>query len=68
MGPKSGWGGPGIGYVRPVQFLDHLTVIKMAFVIFINRHELRSSLKDLATLWRLVKLVKGFGPQTLSDI
>ena len=28
MGPKSGWGGPvGIGYVRPVQFLDHLTVI-----------------------------------------
>ena len=23
-----GWGGPvGIGYVRPVQFLDHLTVI-----------------------------------------
>ena len=27
MGPKSGWGGE-IGYVRPVQFLDHLTVIK----------------------------------------
>ena len=23
-----GWGGVGIGYVRPVQFLDHLTVIK----------------------------------------
>ena len=23
-----GWG-PGIGYVRPVQFLDHLTVIKI---------------------------------------
>ena len=22
-----GWGGVGIGYVRPVQFLDHLTVI-----------------------------------------
>ena len=28
MGPKSGWGGVQIGYVRPVQFLDHLTVIK----------------------------------------
>ena len=29
MGPKSGWGGVvRIGYVRPVQFLDHLTVIK----------------------------------------
>ena len=28
MGPKSGWGGVvRIGYVRPVQFLDHLTVI-----------------------------------------
>ena len=32
MGPKSRWGGVwwggvGIGYVRPVQFLDHLTVI-----------------------------------------
>ena len=27
MGPKSGWGGVQIGYVRPVQFLDHLTVI-----------------------------------------
>ena len=23
-----GWGPVGIGYVRPVQFLDHLTVIK----------------------------------------
>ena len=38
MGPKSGWGGVQIGYVRPVQFLDHLTVIikvktnKMMFV------------------------------------
>ena len=30
MGPKSGWGGVvRIGYVRPVQFLDHLTVIKI---------------------------------------
>ena len=27
MGPKSRSGGVGIGYVRPVQFLDHLTVI-----------------------------------------
>ena len=25
-----GWGPVGIGYVRPVQFLDHLTVIKTA--------------------------------------
>ena len=34
MGPKSGWGGPvGIGYVRPVQFLDHLTVIRMWFAL-----------------------------------
>ena len=24
-----GWGGVQIGYVRPVQFLDHLTVIKI---------------------------------------
>ena len=32
MGPKVGgvgWGGVGIGYVRPVQFLDHLAVITM---------------------------------------
>ena len=29
VGPKSGWwsGGVGIGYLRPDQFLDHLTVI-----------------------------------------
>ena len=34
MGPKSGWGGVvRIGYVRPVQFLDHLTVIKMDFFL-----------------------------------
>ena len=33
MGPKSRWGGPvGIGYVRPVQFLDHLTVIIRSLV------------------------------------
>ena len=30
MGPKSRSGGVGIGYVRPVQFLDHLTVIKIS--------------------------------------
>ena len=27
MGGVAGWGPVGIGYVRPVQFLDHLTVI-----------------------------------------
>ena len=27
-----GWGGPD-GYLRPVQFLDHLTVIKISFFI-----------------------------------
>ena len=34
VGPKSGWGGPGIGYVRPVQFLDHLTVIKSIELVY----------------------------------
>ena len=29
MGPKSRSGGVGSGYLRPDQFLDHLTVIKI---------------------------------------
>ena len=34
MGPKSGWGPD--GYVRPVQFLDHLTVIIRVFFKGLN--------------------------------
>ena len=35
MGPV-GWGGVGIGYLRPDQFLDHLTVITK--IIRLNQH------------------------------
>ena len=39
MGPKSGWGGVlGIGYVRPVQFLDHLAVIKSHWAPWLFKH------------------------------
>ena len=33
VGPKCGGGGGVIGYLRPDQFLDHLTVIKIVILI-----------------------------------
>ena len=36
MGPKSLSGGVGWGYLRPVQFLDHLTVIKTVLALLEN--------------------------------
>ena len=53
MGPKVGgvvgWGPVGIGYVRPVQFLDHLTVITKPFKI----------LTLLSGLWMLCECLMG---------
>ena len=38
------WGPVGIGYVRPVQFLDHLTVIKRNISHFcVDRKQIRVS-------------------------
>ena len=36
------WGPVGIGYVRPDQFLDHLTVIKM-----LTKYEMFKIIKDI---------------------
>ena len=39
-----GWGGDWIGYLRPVQFLDHLTVIiTTELPLFCKKFELRET-------------------------
>ena len=55
MGPKSRSGGPD-GYLRPVQFLDHLTVIKT------NTHT-----SDLLVMQILLRLQKSWEEAVLSS-
>ena len=63
-----GWGPVGIGYVRPDQFLDHLTVIKrhhfhiigkLTFTKHVTRIKLEEEIKLLQT-----KRIRGHLPQS----
>ena len=65
-----GWGGVGIGYVRPVQILDHLTVIIIqlsnfliaSIIMQISYYLLKDSgagAKHCAELFQLLRIEPG---------